>query len=509
MNTSIRKVALTLGIVFLALFINLNVVQLGQSTKLANDPRNRRHAYEEEAVQRGDILAADGTIIAESYRSGDSRFIWSRRYPLGDLFGHITGYYTSPFFCDSAGIERTQTDVLSGREPVRSQDYIDQLLGRRHDGNILRLTVEPELQRLARAKFGSQRGGVAVIDTHTGAVLALYGTPTYDPNVITREKLGDCARARGRLDRNPGNVLLSRAYQVRYPPGSTMKIITAAAGLENKMTPYTSFPDPRVLDLPDTDKVLRNFGGGSCQGGGSISIATGLRISCNTTFAQVALRIGAKKLVAMADKFGLNQSVPFDLDAIPSCISAPFTGDACDVPELSRPFVAYSGIGQGDVRMTPLQLARITATVETGGYVPRPHVVAKILDENGALIERTQPQHSARIYSKQTARWLKQMMIDVVRYGTGAIVGFASASRGIIGGKTGTAQTGIPGQAPHVWFTAFGPGVAVAVVVENGGTLRSEATGGRVAGPIAKAMLERALAMRARTASTATSSRKG
>jgi peptidoglycan glycosyltransferase len=488
-NGAIRKIALGLGLAFLALMVNLNVVQVARSDQYADNTYNRRKDIDTQNVKRGEIIAADGEVVGESELSGDKQFKWKRRYPLGALMGHITGYYTSPFFCGSFGLERTQTDYISGLEPKRSTDFVDELLGRKHNGNSVKLTVYPELQRLAKRKYGKQRGGVAVIDTKTGAVMALYGTPAYDPNDIAGPSLGDCQAAKQKLDADPEHPLLSRAYQQRYPPGSTFKILTAAAGLElGKMTEQTSFRSYTRLDLPDTDKSLGNFGGETCGG----SILHSFEVSCNTTFAQVGLRIGQDKLVTMAERFGLDGNLDFDLELLPSCVQAPAAGRECDTPDLARPFVAYSAIGQYSVRVTPLQMAVVGATVENGGYVPRPHVVERVVDENNRLLLHIKPQRSKRIYSAKVAKEMQHLMRSVVCNGTGRVVGFRDACKGV-GGKTGTAQTGIPNDPPHVWFVAWEKGIAVAAVVENGGTLRSEATGGRVAGPIAKAMLEAAV----------------
>lgn len=492
MNAAIRKLALTLAVIFAVLFVNLNYIQLGRSRDLSNDPRNRRLAMAEEGVRRGEIIAADGTVLAESVPTGDEDFPWRRTYPEGRLYGHITGYYSSPFFCDSAGLERTQAAFLSGREPAQVSDFVDELLGREREGNILRLTIDPDLQKVARKAFGSQRGGAAVINASTGAVLALYGNPGFDPNTVTDAPLRECGEVIQRLDRQKSKPLLSRAFQVRYPPGSTFKIVTAAAGLRNGMTLNTSFRSQRRLDLPDTDKTLGNFGNSTCGG----SLLRAFMVSCNTAFAQIGLRVGEEKLVKMATDFGLNRSPEFDLTALPSCVQAPFTGRACDEPDLSRPFVAYTSIGQGNVRVTPLQMALVAGTVANGGYVPKPFIVNQVLDRGGKVLQQTEPERSKRIYPSKTAQAMRKAMIEVVRGGTGRVVGFKDARKGIIGGKTGTAQTGREGEAPHVWFVAFGPKIAVAVVVENGGSLRSEATGGKVAGPIAKALLEAAMAKR-------------
>lgn len=492
MNSSIRKVALGLSLVFAGLFAQLNYVQLARSRDLTDDSRNRRNAIAEEGTRRGDIIAGDGSLLAESVPSGDPRFKWERRYPQGSLFGQITGWYTSPFFCDSIGLERTWSAYIAGKEPQTTESFVDQLLGRKPEGNALRLTLDPALQRVIRSKLGKRHGGAAIINSSTGAVLGLYGTPTFDPNPVSVAKQEDCAKAKAALERDPNRVLLSRAFQVRYPPGSTFKIITAAAGLENKMTVATTFPDPNSLDLPDTDKNLTNFGKRACVGG-RISLGHAFTISCDTTFAQIALKLGVKKLVAMAEKFGFDRAPDFDLEAIPSCMKAPFTGLQCEDPDINRPFLAYSGIGQGDVRTTPLQMALVGAAIQNGGYLLRPYVVDRVVDATGKIVKRTKPERSERIYSAKTARDMRKLMSSVTCAGTGAGIGFKRKCSGLIGGKTGTAQTGIKNDPPDVWFVAWGPGIAVAVAVENGGGAGAEATGAQVAGPIAKALLEAAL----------------
>lgn len=491
MNASVRKVALVVALIFVALFANLNVVQLGRSRALTEHPLNRRGTLEERGIKRGQILAADGTVLAESVATKDPIEKYRRVYPLKDLMGPITGYSTSNDFCSSSGIERSFNDYLTGQKPVTSETFLDELLGRERAGNILKLTIRPDLQRLARKQLGRQRGAVAAIDPRTGAILALWSNPSYDPNLITRQIKEGCIDPKRKLENDPSKPLRSRATLERFPPGSTFKIITAAAGLASGMRPTTSFPDPRVLNLPDTERNLANYQGGSCRGGGGISMATALNVSCNTTFAQIAMRIGPKKFDAMARRFGLGEEPDFDVPAVPSCLVAN-PGFGCLPAEISRPATAYSGIGQQDVRLTPLQMARVVATVANLGRVPRPYLVQKVLDPDNKTLRTTKPQLSKPIYTARVARQLREMLYNVVRSGTGAVVGF-SRSYGSIGGKTGTAQTGVEGAAPHVWFVAFSSKVAVAVVVENGGYLGRRASGGRVAGPIAKAILEKVL----------------
>jgi peptidoglycan glycosyltransferase len=491
-NTSVRKIALVVTVVFIALFINLQVVQVSRSKAYSTDPRNPRLLQGELNIKRGEILAADGTVLAESEPTGDKSFPWRRVYPEGSLFGHITGYYTNSVFCGSSGLEASYDAYLSGREPSTTQDFVDQLLGRTNPGNTIQITIDPKLQEVAKSALGNQRGAVAAIDPDTGAVLALYSSTVYDPNVITKP-LGDgCVKPKTALENAKGNPLLFRATQERYPPGSTFKIVTATAGLENGMDRETSFPNPSVLSLPQTNQVLRNFTGGVCPRGNPISMINAFEVSCDTTFAQVALRIGIDKFDAVAQRYGIDKNLNFDIETVKSCMDA-VPGGACNVPpQVPRPQTAYSGIGQFNVRMTALQMAVIGATVENNGRVPHPYLVQKILDPNNGLIRNTRPSLSATIYSDATAAALRAMMIGVVKNGTGTVVGFPRNV--VIGGKTGTAEVGIKGQPPDVWFVAWAPHIAVAAIVENGGRLGFAATGGMVAGPITKALIVQVLA---------------
>lgn len=492
MNTSVRKIALAATVAFIALFINLQVVQVARSKAYSTDPRNPRLLLQELNVKRGEILAADGTVLAESQATGDKNYPWRRVYPEKNLFGHITGYYTNSVFCGSAGLESSYDAYLAGREPATTQNFVDQLLGRKNPGNTIQITIDPKLQAIAKQALGNQRGAVAAIDPDTGAVLALYSSTTYDPNLITKP-LGDgCIKPKTTLENAKGNPLLFRATQERYPPGSTFKIVTATAGLENGMTRFTRFPNPRVLTLPQTNQVLRNFTGGVCPRGNPISMLNAFEVSCDTTFAQVALRLGIDKFTSVAERYGIDKSLDFDIAAAKSCMDA-VPGGACNVPpDVPRPQTAYSGIGQYNVRMTALQMAVITATVENNGKVPHPYLVQKILNPNNGLISNTHPSLSGRIYSEDTAAALRAMMIGVVRNGTGTVVGFPRNVT--IGGKTGTAEVGIKGEPPDVWFVAWAPHIAVAAIVENGGYLGSRATGGMVAGPITKALIVQVLA---------------
>jgi peptidoglycan glycosyltransferase len=492
MNTSIRKVALVLTLAFIALFVNLQIVQVARSKALSTDPRNQRILAKELGIKRGEILAADGTVLAQSVATGNKNFPWRRVYPTKGLFAGITGYYTNSVFCGSAGLENSYNSYLTGELPTTTQNFVDELLGRTNPGNTIQITIDPKMQQIAKEALGNQKGAVAAINPDTGAVLALWSSTTYDPNVITKPLGEGCVKPKSQLENAPGNPLLFRATQERYPPGSTFKIVTATAGLQNGMNLFTSFPNPRVLDLPQTNQVLRNFGGGVCPGGNPITLLRAFEVSCDTTFAQVAMRVKIGPFTTVAERYGIDKPPNFDIATAYSCMQA-IPGGNCNVPpDVPLPQTGYSGIGQFDVRMTALQMAVIGATVENNGRVPHPYLVSKILSPDNNVIRTTHPSLSKQIYSDTTAESLRRMMIGVVRNGTGTVVGFPRNVT--IGGKTGTAEVGVKGEAPDVWFVAWAPGIAVAAVVENGGRLGKNATGGKVAGPITKALVLQVLA---------------
>lgn len=489
MNRTVRKISLMLLIAFMALVIQLTYVQVVDADRFAEHPSNRRLLVKEYSIERGLIIAGDNQVLARSVPTNDN-LKYLRQYPEehARLWGHITGYYSIVF--GRAGLEQTYNDYLTGTGPQdRWENIVDDVLGRDREGNSLMLTIDPDLQQLAERQLSRQVGALAAIDPETGAVLALYANPSFDPNPLSSHNLDRVRNTWDRLTGHAAKPLLFRATQERYPPGSTFKVLVAAAALEDGISPSKSYPNPRALDLPLTDRTLGNYGGGACAGGGRMNMRSGLQVSCNTTFAQIGMEIGAEKLDEMTRKFGFGAvPVGFDLPATPSCLVA-LPGSGCDEPSLDEPQTAFSSIGQFSVRVTPLQMAMVAAAVANGGNLVRPHVVREIQDFTGKVVETIAPQPEGPIFSAQTAETLKEMMIDVVDNGTGRPAAIPSL-RGRMGGKTGTAQTGVEDEDPHVWFIAFGPGIAVAVVVENGGDLGGDATGGRVAGPIAKALIE-------------------
>ncbi|MDQ3954820.1 MAG: penicillin-binding transpeptidase domain-containing protein, partial [Actinomycetota bacterium] len=268
-----------------------------------------------------------------------------------------------------------------------------------------------------------------------------------------------------------------------FPPGSTFKVAVAAAALESgRFNPNSTFRDPVELNLPLTEDTLTNFTKTACNGGTPIALFEALVVSCDTTFAILGLQI-PDEIRGVAEDMGFNSELPFDIATGISVFP--------DVPDDQEPQRAFAGIGQGDVSTTPLQMALVAASVANGGGTPRPRLVREITDPEGGISERFSPETIGTALSSANAEQVTEMMVAVVERGTGT----AAQIEGIeVAGKTGTAQT-VEGADPHAWFISFAPAddpqLAVAVLVENGGTLGSEATGGEVAAPIAKAILEK------------------
>jgi peptidoglycan glycosyltransferase len=479
-----------LGVAFLALFVLLlvqvNYLQVFAADRLANNQANARLLLQEYEVDRGDILARDGrTVLARSRpTSGELKYL--RVYPNGPLYAGITGFYSLVF--GRYGLEQSQNDYLAGRSSdLLAQNLVDEILGRDKRGATVVTTIDAKLQRVAKQALGSLPGAVVALDPKTGQVLAMVANPTYDPNDLASHDPKAVRAAQRQLVRDPDRPLLSRATQELFPPGSTFKLVTASAALENGMAPDTKFPNPPALALPNSTAQLHNFGGEHCLGGiPQLTIAQALQVSCNVVFGEIGLRLGAEKLVAQAEKYGFNQRIPFETPFVSGSI--PPASEFAD----AESFVATSAIGQQDVRANPMQMALVGEAIANGGVEMTPHLVKEIRDADGRVVKTNDPEEFGRPISSRTAAELTTMMVSVVESGTGTAAQIPGVQ---VAGKTGTAETA--GGSPHAWFVSFAPAqdpqIVVAVVVLNGGDLGSEATGGRVAAPIARAVMVAAL----------------
>ena len=349
-------------------------------------------------------------------------------------------------------------------------------------GASLELTINPAAQKAADEALGNQRGAVVALDPRTGAILAMVGHPQYDPATLASHNLDSVENAWKKLNANPGRPAVNRAIAGDlYPPGSTFKLVTAAAALSSgKYTEDSVVPGPARLDLPLTKTDLPNDDGLPCGPGNQSTLTHALEISCNTSFGGLGLKLGADALRTQAAKFGFGDALRVPMRVSPSSVPA----------NLNAPQLAQSAIGQYDVRVTPLQMAMVSAAIANRGVVMSPYLVQTVRGSNLDVIDRTSPEQISQAVTPEVAAQLTRMMEKVVTSGTGTAAQIPGVS---VAGKTGTAQSA-KGAAPHAWFTSFAPAddpkVAVAVVVEDGGNAGNEAFGGRVAAPIARDVIK-------------------
>ena len=478
MNRPIRRVATAALALFGLLFLNVNWIQVVQADALRNNPRNNRLLLDEYGRPRGDIIAGRSTLVES--RETEHRLKYLRVYADGDadlarIFAPITGAYSLVF--GATGIERAYNDTLSGNDDrLFVRRVSDLLTGRSPQGGSVKLTVDPDLQRLAAAQLGNRRGAVVALNPNNGAVLAMVTSPSYDPNVLSSHDPATIRAANERLSDDRDRPLTNRAAEEVYPPGSTFKVLTAAAALEDGVKPSDQLDCSREITLPLTRNVkLRNFGGGSCPA--KVTLTQALQHSYNTTFATLGMRVGGEKLQEMAEAFGFNARPSFPLRTVPSVF-----------PQgLNAPQTAQSAIGQFDVRATPLQMAQVAAAVANDGRLMKPYLVSEILAPDLSVIDKADAQVQSRPFGADTANALTSMMVEVVRAGSGTRAQVPGIT---VAGKTGTAQNAGPA---HAWFIGFAPAedprIAVAVLVENGGGNSDSGTGGRVAAPIAGAVM--------------------
>lgn len=480
MNRSVRRVGLAVTVLFLVLVGQLTYLQVFAAERLADDPRNVRAMVRDYSRPRGEIVTSDGVVAARSVEV-DDEFGRQREYPLGELFAHVVGYQS--FVFGNVGVEAEYNDVLVGRDARLTLGDIGGLFSNREQTGTVVLSLSRGVQEIARAALGDQRGSVVAIEPQTGAVATMWSNPSFDPNPLAGHDSAAVQAAFDLLTADPANPALARAYRERYPPGSTFKIVTSAAGIDAGVTtPETPYPVLTELDLPQSDNTLQNFGGRSCGG----TLFESFVRSCNTTFGQVGLDLGDRFVPGMA-RFGVGAGLVPPLDLRPGAVSS--VGPPPGSFEQNQPLFAFAGIGQGDVFTTPLQMALAGAAVANGGVVMAPHVMAAIRDRDGNTVEQYRPRPWQTAMAPSTAASLTEMMVAVVERGTGTAARIPGVT---VAGKSGTAQA--PGGPPHAWFVAFAPAeqprYVVAVIVERGGNAGDEATGGAVAAPIAAAVLK-------------------
>lgn len=477
MNDQIRRLAGVVTAMFLALFVSVTSVQFFQAPDLNADGRNVRTVYREFGRDRGPIVVA-GTPVATS-TPVDDVYGFQRVYEPGSPYAHVTGYF-STVFNSITGLELAANDVLNGTSSSLLLERIQSLFtGDQPQGGAVELTLDPAAQEAAIAALGGREGAVVALDPATGAVLAMVSTPSYDPNALATRSRTEAEAAFAELTADPAQPLVNRAIAGdQYAPGSSFKVVTAAAMLEAGATPETVVEAPTELELPQSTALLRNPGQRACgDGSGEVTLLAAFRQSCNTPFALAAMDLGEEELRAQAEAFGFGAELAVPLAVTPS-----------RYPETaSRAELAMSGIGEASVRVTPLQMAMVAAAVANDGIQMEPYLVARELTADLEVASTTEPTDLRESVSAQTAEALTQMMVEVVANGTGSPAQVPGVE---VAGKTGTAENA-EGVDPHAWFIGFAPAqdpqVAVAVVVENGGD------GGTNAGPVAREVMQAVL----------------
>jgi penicillin-binding protein A len=481
MNGQIRRVGIAMLVLFAILFLELNYIQVASANRLAHNSHNNRTAVRDFSRKRGAIVTSDGAVIAQS-KPTDDQYKYQRSYPEGQLFGQVTGYFSFTFGLD--GAEKQFNDDLVGRNQPFQLKHLGDLLVQRDPSQQVTLTLSKKLQKVAADSLGNRKGAVVALDPTTGAVLALWSFPSYDPSSLDGHDQAQVHAAWNGLIADTNKPLLPRSYRERYFPGSTFKVVTSSAVLDRAPELATkNYPVQSSIPLPNTKgQTLSNFGRERCGG----TLPDLLRVSCNTGFAQLGLDMGADKLSAEAQAFGFDSTPPLDLPRVASSTFPQASAFARDLPGLAK-----SAIGQQDVQATPLQMALIAAGIANGGVIMRPHVLDNVKDSEGQVTRTYEAKPWMTATSQQTASTVRDMMLNVVKSGTGTRAQIPGVE---VAGKTGTAQTG--NNTVHAWFVAFAPAaqpkIAVAVIVENQPGV-NESTGGTIAAPIARAVITAAL----------------
>ncbi|MFC7726200.1 peptidoglycan D,D-transpeptidase FtsI family protein [Nocardioides sp. GCM10028917] len=481
MNKPIRVVSVFCLALFMALLVNVTYLMYVRADTLSDDPRNRRIITATFSRERGAILVGKDAV-ARSVPS-DDKYKFQRVYPQPMKYAPITGYFS---WYGQTGVESSQNSVLAGDDSrLFVTRLVDLLSNSDPKGGNVQLAADAAAQDAAWAGLeglpGDAQGAVVALEPTTGRVLAMASTPTFDPNKLASHDFGAVADLSKELNADPREPLINRAIGTTLPPGSTFKLVTAAAAIESgNYDADSQVPGGFRFKLPQSTTTVGNYDGGNC-GGRRITLTQALQVSCNVTFMSLANELGVDAMADQAEAFGFNDTSLEDLGG---------QAESLYPRDLDPPQTALSGIGQSSVTATPLQMAMVAAAIANDGDVMRPYVVDEVRAANLSVLDRTDPQSISKAISSTTADELTSMMVATVDSGTATPAQIPGVQ---VAGKTGTAQS-TADRPPYAWFVSFAPAdnpqVAVAVLVQSSDTSRSEIGGGRLGGPIAKAVME-------------------
>ncbi|MFD9599836.1 penicillin-binding transpeptidase domain-containing protein [Streptomyces sp. NPDC059970] len=479
----IRRAAALCLLLLVALLLNAARIQVLDADSLDNNPANRRLTIARYSQPRGNILVG-GKSVTGTKDTGE-QLKYERTYENGPLYAPVTGYASQTY--GTTLIENAEDGILSGTDSMLAPFPLwNEITRSQQPGGNVVTTIKDSMQRAAYDGLGGRRGAVAAVEPSTGRILALVSTPSYDPGRLsgTGSSVTDTWQ---QLNAAKSQPMLNRAIRQTYPPGSTFKIVTAAAALDADVVTdpdnETDTPSPYVL--PGTSTTLPN----EAEGCENASLAEAIRVSCNTVMAELGVRVGLKGMVDAVRKFGFNDTGL----KIPSGV-AKSNFDT----EMSDDQLALSSIGQFDTTATPLQMAMVASAVANGGDLKYPYLVDRTTTRSGSTVHRNGSHTYHQAMSPRTAVQLRRMMVDVVEQGTGSNAAIDGVK---VGGKTGTAQHGIDNSGrPYAWFISWAqapdsaqPAVAVAVVVEDAAANRADISGGGSAAPIARSVMQAAL----------------
>lgn len=488
MNRQIRRLFFVFAFLFVAL-VGMSSYWLWRAPELEARQGNPNQVVRQLTIDRGKIFTADGVVLATNRKRDVQGQTWYlRRYPQRGLAAHPVGYSTVER--SRTGLEESLNDYLTGSNADLStlvDRAADALRGITRRGNDVHTSLDARAQRIAMQQLGGKCGAVVALEPSTGRVLVMASTPTYDPNLV-ETNFGRVTRATGPCE--PSSPLLNRATQGLpapvFIPGSTFKVVTAAAALDSgKFTPESTFDDPGYCI--EYEKRVYNYADQSGpESFGRVDFATAVEHSINSVFCELGKQLGARTVLDYAKKFGFYEKPPLETPSDERTPSGLWNrGRLFDPKDPNQVDPGRLAFGQERLLVTPLQMAMVAGTVANGGVLMEPHVVERIVGPSGDVIQRTRPDEIRRVLKESTAAALTPMMVRVVESGTGT----AAQIPGIqVAGKTGTAETGRTGQN-DTGFIAFAPAddpqIAIAVYLQN-----QSGTGGATAAPIAKAVLE-------------------